>query len=333
MTEHDRRQRRGDEEQHDRSEDPDRREQHRGPAAHGLLAHFLAPRFSSWSPSASRPSARSAPRSTATANNSYVRAALGSGVTSAMLRNASDSRPPPRARRNAVSSSSTTTPRPRATTRCTACIGPAPVRTWSARSWLTVGSSRRIRSARCSIARSTAARARVTPQNPAPNATARVPTGARSTTAAAVPPTTAARRALRHLAHAVLVDRDVARGRPAPDRSSRCASERDSTRRPDAPRRGTERRSEEATEQSARPDCRPRRRASSADDRAPIARPGRTGGRAARAAGVGGNEQPRRGHATATAMQSAARTTCALRRSRSRVASTRGSRRRAPQPR
>ena len=44
MAENDRGQRRGDEQQHDRSEDPDRRQEHRGAAAHGLLVQLLAPR-------------------------------------------------------------------------------------------------------------------------------------------------------------------------------------------------------------------------------------------------------------------------------------------------
>ena len=44
MSEHDRGQRRGDEEQHDRSEDPDRRQEHRGASAHRVLVQLLAAR-------------------------------------------------------------------------------------------------------------------------------------------------------------------------------------------------------------------------------------------------------------------------------------------------
>ena len=44
VSEHDRGQRRGDEEQHDRSEDPDRRHEHRGAAAHRVLVQLLAAR-------------------------------------------------------------------------------------------------------------------------------------------------------------------------------------------------------------------------------------------------------------------------------------------------
>src|SRR6185369_11950290 len=44
LTEHDRREGRGDEQQHDRCEDPDRRQEHRRPASNGFLVDLLASR-------------------------------------------------------------------------------------------------------------------------------------------------------------------------------------------------------------------------------------------------------------------------------------------------
>ena len=93
---------------------------------------------------------------------------------------------------SSAAKSSTTAPRPRSTIRCTACIGPEPVRTCIASRWLTVYSSWRIRRARSSTSRSRRFRDRVEPTvNPA-STTTRTAAGDRTSSAIATPAITAA---------------------------------------------------------------------------------------------------------------------------------------------
>ena len=85
-------------------------------------------------------------------------------------------------------SSSTTAPAPRSTTRWTAWIGPAPVRTCMASNWFTVYSSRRMRSARSWIARSSRPRARDPPYTAPTIVSPRVRTAERMTAMPSTPP-------------------------------------------------------------------------------------------------------------------------------------------------
>ena len=92
-----------------------------------------------------------------------MRAAAGSGVSSAARRNAAGSDTPWRRASSTSASSSITAPSPRSTMWRTACTGPAPVRRCIARSWSTVTSSSRICSRRSDSSRSIRPRTRATP--------------------------------------------------------------------------------------------------------------------------------------------------------------------------